>query len=183
MSLSLREQLLQAGLGSKKQAKQADYQSRQQNREQPRNKPAPPSPQQLAAQKAQAEKLARDQELNRKQQEKAQKKARRAQVRQVIEQNRIPKLESEDYYNFIDGKMIRRIAVTPMLREQLTCGDMVLVRYSGHYEVVPVAVVPRIKEIDEQVIVPYTSPVASADQPVDENDPYKDFVVPDDLTW
>jgi len=183
MSLSLREQLLQAGLGTKKQVKKAEHQSWQQASSQSRHKPAGPTPQQLAAQQAQAAKLARDQELNRKQQEKAEKKARRAQVRQVIEQNRIPKLESEDYYNFIDGKMIRRIAVTPMLREQLTNGDMVLVRYSGHYEVVPVAVVPRIKEIDEQVIVPFTQPSAATQQPVDENDPYKDFVVPDDLTW
>lgn len=182
MSLSLREQLLQAGLGTKKQAKQAEHQVRQQERNQPRGKPAGPTPQQLAAQKAQAEKLARDQELNRKQQEKAEKKARRAQVRQVIEQNRIPKQESEDWFNFIDGKMIRRIAVTPMLREQLTSGDMVLVRYSGHYEVVPAAVLPRIREIDASVIVPY-DPQASAEKPVDENDPYKDFVVPDDLTW
>jgi uncharacterized protein YaiL (DUF2058 family) len=181
MSLSLREQLLQAGLGTKKQAKQA---SQQQPRHQPRNKPAPPSPEAIAAQQAQAAKAARDQELNRRQREKAEKKARRAQVRQVIEQNRLPKLESDDYYNFIDGKMIRRIAVNPGLRDQLTRGDVVLVRYSGHYEVVPAAVIPRIKEIDEQVVVANN---AAQDDVVkdsaDENDPYKDFVVPDDLTW
>jgi len=180
MSLSLREQLLQAGLGTKKQAKQAS----QQPRHQPRNKPAPPSPEAIAAQQAQAAKAARDQELNRKQREKAEKKARRAQVRQVIEQNRLPKQESDDYYNFIDGKMIRRIAVNPGLREQLMRGDVVLVRYSGHYEVVPAAVIPRIKEIDEQVIVPNSvAPESAAKDSVDENDPYKDFLVPDDLTW
>ena len=180
MSLSLREQLLQAGLGTKKQAKQAS----QQPRHQPRNKPAPPSAEAIAAQQAQAAKAARDQELNRKQREKAEKKARRAQVRQVIEQNRLPKLESDDYYNFIDGKMIRRIAVNPGLRDQLTSGDVMLVRYSGHYEMVPASIIPRIREIDDQVIVANNTAQDSAGkESVDENDPYKDFVVPDDLTW
>lgn len=179
MSLSLREQLLQAGLGTKKQAKQAEQ---QQNRPQPRNKPQQPSPQALAAQQAQAAKAARDQELNRKQQEKAEKKARRAQVRQVIEQNRVARPESEEYYNFIDGKMIRRMAVTPELRERLTRGELVPVRYSGHYELVPTAVVPRIKEIDETVLVNGGAAESPAD-PKGEDDPYKDFVVPDDLRW
>lgn len=179
MSLSLREQLLQAGLGTKKQAKQAEQQNR---RPQQRNKPEQPSPQVLAAQQAQAEKRARDQELNRKQQEKAQKKARRAQVRQVIEQNRVARPESEEYYNFIDGKMIRRMTVTPELREKLTSGELVPVRYSGHYELVPASVIPRIKEIDESVMVQQGGNEES--QPaVDEDDPYKDFVVPDDLRW
>jgi hypothetical protein len=177
MSLSLREQLLQAGLGTKKQAKQAEHQ----NRPQPRSKPAQPSPQALAAQQAQAAKAARDQELNRKQQEKAEKKARRAQVRQVIEQNRVVRPESDEYYNFIDGKMIRRMAVTAPLREQLTRGELVPVRYSGHYELVPVAVIPRIEEIDASVLIQQGT--AEEGKAGDENDPYKDFVVPDDLTW
>jgi uncharacterized protein YaiL (DUF2058 family) len=179
MSLSLREQLLQAGLGTKKQAKQAEHQ----NRPQPRHKPAQPSPQALAAQQAQATKAARDAELNRKQQEKAEKKARRAQVRQVIEQNRVARPESDEYYNFIDGKLIRRIFVTPELRDRLTSGDLVPVRYSGHYELVPASVLPRIKEIDESVIVSAGGTMDSDSAAKDEDDPYKDFVVPDDLRW
>ena len=67
MSMSLRDQLIAAGLGTKKQAKEANQTKRPPSRHQP---PPPPSPQQVAANKALAAKNARDKELNRRQQEK-----------------------------------------------------------------------------------------------------------------
>jgi uncharacterized protein len=134
----------------------------------------------LAAQQAQAAKVARDQELNRRREEKAKRRARLAQIEQIIEQNRAPRLETEDYYSFIDGKKIRRMSVDAQRREQLTSGTLVIVRYKGHYAAVPKAIAERIRERDENMVVPVVQPQASGD-PVD--DAYKDFVVPDDLTW
>jgi uncharacterized protein YaiL (DUF2058 family) len=63
-----------------------------------------------------AEKVKRDQELNRQQQEKAEQKARAAQVKQLIEATRLPKLTTEDYYNFVDDKKVKRIAVNALMR-------------------------------------------------------------------
>ncbi len=83
MSMSLRDQLIQAGLGTKKQVKETGKGKRPLSRHQPQ----PLSAEKLAANQAAAAKNARDQELNRKQQEKAAAKARRAQVRQLIEQS------------------------------------------------------------------------------------------------
>ncbi len=187
MSLSLREQLIQAGLVSKKQVKQANHQERHQPKhQQSRNKPEPVSEEKLAAQRAQAAKIARDLELNRKQREKAEKKARRAQIKQLVERERVPALlESEEYYNFMDGKRVRRMAVDAPRREQLIRGELVIVRYHGFYAVVPAATARRIRELDEQAIVSADSPPADdqKDPAADEDDPYKDFVVPDDLTW
>ena len=80
-----------------------------------------------------AAKNARDKELNRRQQEKAAAKARRAEVKQLIEQYRLPPVESEEYFNFADGNRLARLAVTPALREQLIKGTIVIVRYEGHY--------------------------------------------------
>jgi uncharacterized protein len=182
MSMSLRDQLLAAGLGTKKQAKQA--QQTQAKRPQSRHQPPPPmSPAQLAANKAQAAKNARDQELNRRQQEKAAAKARRAEVKQLIEQHRLPPVASEEYFNFADGTRLARLAVTAELREQLIKGTVVIVRYEGHYAVVPEAAVARIRERDEHAVVTHTEAPASAPATPDKDDPYKDFVVPDDLVW
>src|SRR3984957_15399975 len=100
MSMSLRDQLIQAGLGSKKQAKQATPPPK---KAPSRHQPPSITPEKLAAMKAQAAKSARDQELNRKQQEKAAAKARRAEVKQLIEQHRLPPVVSEEYFNFADG--------------------------------------------------------------------------------
>jgi uncharacterized protein len=182
MSMSLRDQLLAAGLGTKKQAKEATQAKKPPSRHQP---PAPVSAEKLAANKAQAAKNARDQELNRRQQEKAAAKARRAEVKQLIEQHRLPPVEGGDYFNFADGNRLARLAVTAAMREQLIKGTIAIVRYEGHYAVIPESVVPRIRERDEHAVVTgeaAASP-ATATPAADKEDPYKDFVVPDDLIW
>ena len=133
------------------------------------------------AQQAQAAKVARDQELNRRREDKAQRRARIAQIEQIIEQNRVPRLETDDFYSFIDGKKIRRMSVDAQRREQLTRGELVIVRYRGHYAVVPAAIAERVRERDPNMVVPLVQPKASSEPAPD--DAYKDFVVPDDLMW
>ena len=188
MSMSLRDQLLAAGLGTKKQAKQAPPPKKAPSRHQP----PPVSPEKLAANRALAAKNARDQELNRRQQEKAAAKARRAEVKQLIEQYRLPKVESEEYFNFADGTRLARLAVTPQVREQIIKGTVAIVRYEGHYALVPEAAIGRIRERDEHAVVTHDAAPATAAATAGDSsgvatpeteDPYKDFVVPDDLVW
>lgn len=185
MNLSLREQLLKAGLVTEKQAKQAERTTSDQRHRQPkggkRTAPPPPEPAK-AAQQAQAAKLLRDQELNRKQQEKAARRARAAELRQLVGQLRVPRPESDDYFNFVDGGKIHRIQVTPELRARLVAGSLVIVRYDGRYDLVPAEAVERIRERHAEAIVA-NSPADAPAAPPAEDDPYKDFVVPDDLTW
>lgn len=183
MGLSLRDQLLQAGLINEKQAKQAARQHGQQRREQERSPAAAAAAekQRLEAEKAAAAKAARDAELNRVQQEKLAQKERRAQIKQLIEQHRVAIPDGEDYYNFIDGKRIRRLPVTPALRAQLGSGVLQIVRSDGRYHFVPAAIAERIGERDPYAVV--KAAVQPAASTPGEDDPYKDFVVPDDLMW
>ncbi|AMN47908.1 nucleoprotein/polynucleotide-associated enzyme [Steroidobacter denitrificans] len=181
MSMSLREQLLQAGLGSRKQAKQAEQQQYQRNK-QDKNRAAAAErhkEQQRRAAQAQAAKAARDQELNRKRQEQAERKERWAQIKQLIEQHRVTRPQTDDYFNFIDRQKVRRMSVDAALREKLIAGSLVIVRCEGRYDVVPAEIAERIREREPRAVVALTDerPVAEAD------DPYKDFVVPDDLMW
>jgi uncharacterized protein YaiL (DUF2058 family) len=179
--MSLRDQLLAAGLGTKKQAKEATQAKKPQSRHQP---PTPVSAEKLAANKALAAKTARDQELNRRQQEKAAAKARRAEVKQLIEQNRLPPVQSEEHFNFADGTRLARVPVTAELRERLIKGNIAIVRYEGHYALVPTEVVGRIRERDEHAVVTHEdAPAAGITAAAEKDDPYKDFVVPDDLVW
>ncbi|HTC50806.1 MAG TPA: DUF2058 domain-containing protein [Steroidobacteraceae bacterium] len=183
-SLSLRDQLLQAGLVSEQQVKEAERQAQrkqyQGQKQQPRAQRNGPSPQEIAAQKQAEAKAARDQELNRKQQEKAQRKALYAQIRELVSQNRIARPDVEETYNFIDGGKVRRIRADAALRERVTRGEVVLVRCEGRYELVPPDIAQKIRERDPRAVVAQgqTSPEADT---VDEA--YKDFVVPDDLIW
>jgi uncharacterized protein YaiL (DUF2058 family) len=184
MNLSLREQLLKAGLVSEKQAKQAERsESRQLHRQKKagiRTPPTPPAPAK-AAQQAQAAKLLRDAELNRKQREKAERKARAMELKQLVEQLRVAHPDGDDWFNFVDEGKVRRVPVTPELRTRIVSGTMAIVRSEGHYHLVPADSLGRIRERHGEAIVSLPAP-PSAPAPAPD-DPYKDFVVPDDLTW
>ncbi len=67
------------------------------------------------------------------------------------------------------------------MREGLNKGALFIMRYDGKSEVVPAEIAERIRERDERAVVNLNADEANA--PADENDPYKDFVVPDDLKW
>ncbi|MET1078816.1 MAG: DUF2058 domain-containing protein [Pseudomonas sp.] len=179
MSISLRDQLLKAGLVSQKQAKQAGKDQQKNQRLAHKGQAELDDSQKRAAQQAMAEKVARDQELNRQQQEKAQKKAEAAQIKQLIEQSRLPKLTTEDYYNFVDEKKVKRLSVNKLMRDKLSSGSLAIVRLGGGYEVIPREAALKIQERDPQRVlllnVPTEAPAA--------DDPYAAYQVPDDLMW
>jgi uncharacterized protein len=183
-SLSLRDQLLKAGLVNEQQVKEAERQAQrkqyQGQKHQPRAQRNGPSPQEIAVKKQAEAKAIRDQELNRKSQEKAQRKALYAQIRELVAQNRIVRPDVEETYNFIDGGKVRRIRADAALRERITRGDVMLVRCEGRYELVLPGIAEKIRERDARAVVAHSQP-AAATEVVDEA--YKDFVVPDDLMW
>ncbi|MDB5988036.1 MAG: hypothetical protein JWR16_3089 [Nevskia sp.] len=180
MSLSLRDQLVAAGLVKDKPPEKHGEKRGKDQRQQAKDRARQLAEQKAAAEKAAAAKAARDQELNRQREQSMGRKARMVQVKQLIEQNRLPKVDGDDYYNFIDGKKVRRIAVDAGLRARLIRGELLIARYEGRYDLVPNAIGERIRERDERsVVTPNTAPETAP--AVD--DPYKDFVVPDDLKW
>lgn len=177
MSSTLREQLLKAGLVTEKQAR-ASQQQQKQRPPSRHNPPANTGPTQGS--QAQTAKVARDQELNKQRQEAAVAKARAAEVAQLIEQHRLPRiLEGDDRFNFVDGKKLRFILVDVATRQGLNEGRLVIVRRAGSSEVVPAAIGERIRERDARAVINLNAPSVSAEV----DDAYKDFVVPDDLKW
>lgn len=179
MGLSLRDQLLKAGLVNEKQAKQAGKQKQKQERLERKGQVDKDDSLREAALKAHAEKVERDRELNRQQQEKVEQKARQAQVKQLIEGSRLPKIDGDDYYNFVDGKKVKRIAVNAMLREKLSRGSLAIVRHGGSYEMIPRDAALKIQERDKQRVVLLNTPTEAPDA----DDPYAAYKVPDDLMW
>ncbi|ARU87787.1 DUF2058 domain-containing protein [Pseudomonas sp. M30-35] len=179
MALSLRDQLLKAGLVNEKQAKQASKQKQKQQRMEHKGQVEKDTSQQQAAQQAMAEKIARDQELNRQQQEKIEQKAKAAQVKQLIEASRLPKLTTEDYYNFVDDKKVKRLSVNELMRNKLSSGSLAIVRHGGGYEVIPREAALKIQERDARRVVLLNTPTEAPDA----DDPYAAYQVPDDLMW
>lgn len=191
MTDSLRDQLLKLGLANKQQAKQATAHKPKPSRHQP----AKPDPAATAAQRAQAAKLLRDQELNRKEQAKLEARARAAQLRQLIDQHRLPPLPTDDYFSFMNGQRIARVPVDAERRAGLTAGTLLIASFAGRYDVIPASAAERLRERDPAVVIDPNAPTGNptgnntgsntgnANTAADAEDPYKDFVVPDDLTW
>ena len=179
MSLSLRDQLLKAGLVNQKQAKQVGKEKQKEQRLVHKGQAQADDSQKRAAQEAMAEKARRDQELNRQQQEKVEQKARAAQIKQLIEVSRLPKLITEDYYNFVDDKKVKRIPVNAMVRNKLSSGSLAIVHHGGGYEIIPREAALKIQERDPRRIVLLNTPTEAPDA----DDPYAAYQVPDDLMW
>ncbi|GFM64813.1 DUF2058 domain-containing protein [Pseudomonas cichorii] len=179
MSLSLRDQLLKAGLVNQKQAKQVSKDKQKEQRLAHKGQIQIDDSQKRAAQEAQAEKARRDQELNRQQQEKVEAKARTAQIKQLIEVSRLPKLTTEDYYNFVDDKKVKRISVNALMRNKLSSGSLAIVHHGGGYEIIPREAALKIQERDPRRVVLLNTPTEAPDA----DDPYAAYQVPDDLMW
>jgi uncharacterized protein len=198
MSMSLRDQLLAAGLGNKNQAKQARedqhrHRHTQQHQQRKGQKPGaggpggrPPAP----VPNVDPAKLARDQALEQKKRDKAARKERAAQVRQIVEPNALPRLETDDYYNFVHEGRIARVGVDGARRAALVGGALAIVRSHGQYLVVSAEVAARVREREPRAVVhdaaavtPAGGGASAASSTPAEDDPYAQFKVPDDLVW
>lgn len=179
MSSSLRDQLLKVGLVTEEQVKKAEQAARRPQPRKPKRAAAPPTP--SAADRARAEKAERDRELNRRNAEKAEAKARAAQIRQIVEQHRIPPSDDGDPFHFQDGPHIKRIYVTDEQRRQLVDGALAIARYGTGFALVPPAIAEKLRERDPNAVVNLETATSAASDEVDEA--YKGFEVPDDLMW
>jgi hypothetical protein len=177
MGNSLQEQLLKAGLVDEKRLKKAQAGKAPPKRGKKGAPPAPPSESARAAQQAISEKAARDRGLNERQRAKAERKALRAQIRQLIEQNRLPRDNAEIAYNFMEGGTVRKLHVTEAIRDQLVKDRLSIVRLDGRYDVVPPDIAEKIRARDPGCVVQRQPTESSTD------DAYADHPIPDDLMW
>lgn len=176
--LTLQEQMLKAGLVSSKKlekvqrtAKKSRVQAREAREAVEENK------------KAQME---RDKQLSEQQKQAALAKEYKAQVKQLIEMNRIVISKGDIGYNFTDGNVIKKIYVDKTTQAQLINGRLAIARLvaengrDSEYAIIPASVADKIAQRDASSIVLNSELSKEA---LDEDDPYADFKVPDDLMW
>ena len=176
---SLQDQLLQAGIVDKKKAKQLKQEQRKAAKSRQKGH-AQLDENKEQVRRAQAEKAAHDRELNKRQVEQAERKAIQAQVIQLIKMNRVDQQGGDIAYQFTDGSKIKKMYVTPKLQEDLVRGRLAIARLDGAYTLLPAAAAEKIMQRDQHAIVMLNQGSATA---VDEDDPYADYQIPDDLMW
>jgi uncharacterized protein YaiL (DUF2058 family) len=175
----LQDQLLKAGLVKKSQVAQV---VREQEKQRHGKAPAPPSPEQIEAQRLQAERAERDRALAAERNALVHVNELRAQVRQIVETNKV-KREGEIAYRFTDGNTIHSVLVDEALRAQLAGGALVVARHDHGYELVPRAAADKIRARDPATIVLDHGGAEAAAASSEDDEHYAKFKVPDDLIW
>ncbi|MES9873805.1 MAG: DUF2058 domain-containing protein [Candidatus Sedimenticola sp. PURPLELP] len=179
MGNALQDQLLKAGLVDQKKVNKAKKAKQQKEKSQRHSKQKKVDESTQRAQEAAAEAARRDRDLNREKQLAAEEKAIAAQVRQLIEMNRLTLDEGDQAYNFTDDNKVRRVHVSDEIHKQLTKGRLAIVKLGQQYEVVPAGAAEKIMLRSQESVIVCNKPESQDDS----DDPYADFKVPDDLMW
>ena len=182
MSISLQDQLKNSGLIDDKKAKQLKRAKNKQEKLARKTKNPGTDQKKLELDRAKAEKIAKDRHLNLEKNKQAEKRALAAQVKQLIEMNIVAK-DGDQKFSFTDAKLIRHIYVSQTQIDQLSRGTLAIVTQKigqkQNHVLVPMGVADKIEQRDAQVV----AFKAQQSTVAEEDDPYADFKIPDDLTW
>lgn len=182
MSKSLADQLLKAGLVDQKKLKQAQKEERQQAK-QPKQKKGAVTVDENQARLARerAEKAERDRQLNLQRVAAEQQKAMRAQVKQMLEHSGM-RSEGDIRFNFTDpaSHKIKSLYVSKKQQDQLAAGVLAICANGEQFVLVPANIADKIAERFADAVV---FRVGRDAQQSTDDDPYKDYPIPDDLMW
>jgi len=181
MNNPFQEQLLKAGLVSKQQVHKARKDKHKKDKQNRSNKSLTGSDEAtLNAQHTANEKAERDRELNRRREEQARKKSISAEINQLITNNCIERSEDCDLvYNFQHRDKVKRIYINNDMKQQIIRGSLGIARIDGRYELVPESIAKKILQRNENRVVLFDK----NNMEDDEDDPYANYQIPDDLTW
>ena len=181
---SLQDQLLKAGLTDSEKAKKIHTNKQKQTKAARKSGKQVVDNTKLEAERKIAKQAERDRALNLEKEQLAHKKAVSAQIIQLIEQNKIDRGEEEHTFNFVHDKVIKKISAPREIINQLSAGYVSIVSYKKNqqaiYEIVPAMVARKIEERDPENVIHVAETGAQKDS---DDDPYAEFVVPDDLVW
>ncbi|NWN90826.1 DUF2058 family protein [Marinobacter adhaerens] len=176
---SLQDQLLKAGLADEKKAKAIRNEKRKQRKQQPKGA-VQVNETELRARQAREEKAERDRQLNLKRQQEAEQKAIQAQIRQLVETNRLDRSRGETSYQFVHDKKIKKLYVDDTMADQLARGRLAIIFVDDRYEIVAEGVARKIAERDDTAVVVLHD---RKQDDVGDDDPYAGYEIPDDLMW
>jgi len=179
MANSLQDQLLKAGLVDQKRLDQVRKDQHKKTRQQrggkkaARPEPPKPTPEQL-------EKAARDREVEQQRNEVRRQREVAAQVRQLVRNHRHPRREAEDDtpFHFENKGKIKRIYVSAETHRLIAEGKLVIVNDNGVFELVPPPIAEKIRQRNPSLVIDLPE-----ERGLDEDDPYAQYQVPDDLMW
>ena len=179
MANSLQQQLMKAGLADKKKARRANQQKREDANKAKRGEIELDDPAERAR-RQRAEQAEQDREREAVRKAEREKKEIAAQIRQMIEQSRLDRQHGDVPFQFVQDKKVKKAYVTSKQQNQLERGQIAIVAQGDSFELVPTVVAEKLRQRDPAAVLCLAERNTNE---VDEEDPYKDFPIPDDLMW
>ncbi|MBI0423450.1 DUF2058 domain-containing protein [Acinetobacter oleivorans] len=174
---ALQAQLLKAGLVDNKKAKKLTKQAHHEQRIGQSDEPAIKA----NIEKAQQEKLAKDQALNLEKQQQLQEKALKASIIQMIKHHKISNTDGDSVYQFIDEGKIKKVYISQQIYNALVSGSLLIAKDQNQYAYLPKPLAEKIDQKMKGFIL--LNNAESNEQITNEEDPYAAYVIPDDLMW
>ncbi|MCO7223186.1 DUF2058 domain-containing protein [Pleionea sp. CnH1-48] len=177
---SLQDQLLKAGLVDKQKAKQANTQKRKKSKMR-RKGQAGEDEVKAEVEKVRAEKKAKDRQLNEEKQEELRQTELVAKIKQMLEQYCLKDIKGEIDYNFSHNGKVKKMSVDTRTQIALADGRLAICTQDDKYYLLTDKAAKKLANVDESVLVVLNDKVEQ-DTP-DEDDPYAEYQIPDDLMW
>lgn len=182
MSSSLRDQLLKAGLVDENRLKTEKKARHRRRKEGKQNADEAAEEERVRAERRRLEKVERDRRINLEHERRRERKAAHAQIRELIEANRLDRSGAEIAYHFVHRGKVKKLHVTPEQQRDLVAGRVAVVRLDGRHDLVRREVAAKIRERDDSFVMAINDPEAAETSPP-ADDPYAGYEVPDDLVW
>ena len=181
---SLQDQLLKAGLTTKQKARQANTDKRKKNKQKRSGAKVESSIQEqvqqnLATQKAQ--KQAKDAELNAAKQQALAEKEQQQRILQILTHHQITSAQGEVEFNYTFNSVIKKLYVDETTHKALVNGRLSLCGLDEVTYIVTTETAEKIATIAPDVVLLKND--KASDDNLDEDDPYAEFQIPDDLMW
>jgi len=181
---SLQDQLLKAGLTTKQKARQANTDKRKKNKQKRSGVAVEVSLQEKVKQdlaKTQQQKQAKDAELNAQKQQQLAEKEQKLRIKQILEHHHIKEIDGEKEYNYTFDNKIKKLYLNELTYQALVNGRLALCGQDGITFVVTAETATKLAELDSNVVLLQNEKAVTEE--VEEDDPYADFQIPDDLMW
>ena len=181
---SLQEQLLKAGLTTKQKTRQANADKRKKNKQKRSGVQHEASMQEKVKQelaKAKAEKQAKDNALNEQKKQQLAEKEQRLRIEQILIHHQVKGVDGENEYNYTFDNKIKKLSLDTITHKALINGRLSLCGLDDTTYIVTRETADKIATLDENVVLVQNDKVV--DESPDEDDPYADYQIPDDLMW
>lgn len=181
---SLQDQLLKAGLTTKQKARQANTEKRKTNIQKKSGANVEASLQEQVQQnlaKEKAEKIAKDNELNAQKKLALAEKEKTLRLLQILQHHVITRFEGDIEYNYTFNGKIKKLLVNKTTQKALINGRLAVCGLQEKTYLVTAETAEKIATIDKAVILLRNEKVD--DGLSNNDDPYAEFQIPDDLMW